>query len=44
MNLVVIAGLTLWVLIEKVAPFGERTVKISGVALLTLAAWVFAVY
>jgi predicted metal-binding membrane protein len=43
MNLAVIAGLTLWVLIEKVAPFGERTAKISGVALLAVAAWVFAV-
>ena len=44
MNLAVIAGLTLWVLSEKVAPFGERTAKISGVALLTVAAWVFAVF
>jgi len=44
MNLAVIAGLTLWVLIEKVAPFGVRTVKISGVALLAVAAWVFAAY
>jgi len=44
MNLAVIAGLTLWVLIEKVAPFGVRTVKISGVVLLAVAAWVFAAY
>jgi len=40
MNLVVIVGLTLWVVAEKFLPFGERTVQASGWALLVLAAWV----
>ena len=44
MNLVVIVVLTLWVLVEKLAPFGEWTAKISGIALLAVTAWVFAVY
>lgn len=39
MNLVVIAVLTLWVLAEKLAPFGEQTAKASGVALLAIALW-----
>jgi predicted metal-binding membrane protein len=39
MNLVVIVVLTLWVLAEKFAPFGEQTARASGVALLALAAW-----
>ena len=39
MNLVVIVALTLWVLVEKWAPFGEWTAKVSGVALLALAVW-----
>lgn len=42
MNLVVIVALTLWVLAEKVAPFGERTAKASGFVLLALAAWMAA--
>lgn len=42
MNLRVIIALTLWVLVEKFAPFGERTARIGGVVLLTLAAWVLA--
>jgi predicted metal-binding membrane protein len=40
MNLTVIVALTLWVLVEKFAPFGEWTARIGGVALLGLAAWV----
>jgi predicted metal-binding membrane protein len=40
MNLVVIVALTLWVLVEKFAPFGEQTAKVSGVALLAIALWV----
>ena len=40
MNLVVIVALTLWVLAEKFAPFGEQTAKVSGVALLAGAVWV----
>jgi predicted metal-binding membrane protein len=42
MNLAVIVGLTLWVLVEKVLPFGERAAQASGVALLVLAAWLAA--
>ena len=40
MNLVVIVALTLWVLAEKFAPFGEQTARVSGVALLAGAVWV----
>lgn len=39
MNLFVIVALTLWVLLEKFAPFGEQTAKASGVALLAFALW-----
>jgi predicted metal-binding membrane protein len=39
MNLVVIVTLTVWVLVEKTAPFGEHTAIASGVALLGTAAW-----
>ena len=40
MNLAVIGCLTLWVLAEKLLPFGERTAQVAGVVLLVLAAWV----
>jgi predicted metal-binding membrane protein len=39
MNLVVIVALTLWVMVEKIAPFGEQTATLSGVALLGVAVW-----
>ena len=39
MNLTTIITLTLWVLVEKIAPFGERTATASGVALLSIAVW-----
>jgi predicted metal-binding membrane protein len=39
MNLVVILALTAWVLVEKFAPFGERTSTASGVLLLAIAIW-----
>lgn len=39
MNLAVIVALTVWVIVEKLAPFGERTAHASGVALLACAAW-----
>jgi predicted metal-binding membrane protein len=39
MNLAVIAGLTAWVIIEKVAPFGQWSARIAGAVLLTAAAW-----
>jgi predicted metal-binding membrane protein len=40
MNLAVIIGLALWVLIEKLVPFGERIAQASGWVLLAVAAWV----
>ena len=39
MNLVIIIALTLWVIVEKFAPFGEHTPTASGLALLALAVW-----
>ena len=39
MNLLVIVALTLWVLAEKFAPFGEQSARVSGVVLLALALW-----
>ena len=38
-NLALIVGLTLWVLVEKLAPIGESMAKVGGIALLVLAAW-----
>ena len=40
MNLAVIVALTVWVLVEKIAPFGEWTASVSGAALLALAVWI----
>ncbi|HZB26049.1 MAG TPA: DUF2182 domain-containing protein [Vicinamibacterales bacterium] len=42
MNLVVIVVLTVWVLFEKFAPFGEQTARASGLGLLALAVWMVA--
>ncbi len=39
MNLTVISMLTVWVLVEKLAPFGEWTATVSGIALVAIAAW-----
>ena len=39
MNLAVIITLTAWVLVEKIAPFGEQTPTASGVVLLAIALW-----
>jgi predicted metal-binding membrane protein len=39
MNLLVIVALTVWVLVEKMAPFGELSARVSGALLLALAAW-----
>lgn len=39
MNLWVIVALTLWVLVEKFAPFGEQSARVSGIALLAAAAY-----
>jgi predicted metal-binding membrane protein len=41
MNLAVILTLTAWVLVEKTAPFGERTTVASGAALIAVAGWMF---
>jgi predicted metal-binding membrane protein len=32
-------ALTLWVVAEKIVPFGDRTAKAGGVILLALAVW-----
>jgi predicted metal-binding membrane protein len=39
MNLAVIIALTVWVIVEKLAPFGERSAPVSGALLLGTAAW-----
>ena len=39
MNLVVIVTLSVWVLVEKTAPFAEYTSIASGLGLLGMAAW-----
>ena len=39
MNIAVIIALTAWVVVEKIAPFGERTRIASGIALLAIAVW-----
>lgn len=39
MNIYVIAGLTVVVLFEKIAPFGDRTSRALGVGLIALAVW-----
>jgi predicted metal-binding membrane protein len=39
MNLWWIAGLTVFVLLEKVAPFGEQGGRLSGVPLIVLGVW-----
>jgi predicted metal-binding membrane protein len=40
MNLVWIAGLTILVLIEKVAPFGHAIARVSGVAMIAWGGWI----
>lgn len=42
MNLAVILALTGWVLVEKLAPFGAYSARISGLVLLALAVWMIA--
>ena len=39
MNLWWIAGLTIFVLLEKAAPFGERGGRLSGIPLMLLGLW-----
>jgi predicted metal-binding membrane protein len=42
MNLAVIVALTVWVLIEKWLPFGDKAARVCGVLLLALAGWMAA--
>ena len=39
MNLAVILALTLWVAIEKLAPFGQQSARVSGALLLGAGGW-----
>ncbi|MEO8070304.1 MAG: DUF2182 domain-containing protein [Acidobacteriota bacterium] len=39
MNLVVVLTLTAWVAIEKLAPFGQQSARLSGALLLGVALW-----
>ncbi len=39
MNLTVILALTAWVVVEKIAPFGEQSARVSGALLLGVAGW-----
>jgi predicted metal-binding membrane protein len=41
MNLAVILALTVWVLVEKLAPYGEQGARVAGAALLGLAGWMY---
>jgi predicted metal-binding membrane protein len=41
MNLFVILALTVWVAVEKIAPFGQQSARISGALLVLWAGWVF---
>jgi predicted metal-binding membrane protein len=40
MNLAVIVALTAWVIVEKLAPFGEQSARVSGALLIALAGWI----
>jgi predicted metal-binding membrane protein len=39
MNMTVILALTAWVVMEKIAPFGKQSARVSGALLLAAAAW-----
>jgi len=39
MNLAVILALTVWVAIEKLAPFGKQSAPVSGALLLIIGVW-----
>jgi predicted metal-binding membrane protein len=41
MHLAVVVALTVWVAIEKLAPFGEQSARIGGALLLLAAGWTF---
>ena len=42
MNLWTIVALTLFVLVEKLAPFGEHSSRLAGVGLVAVGLWMFA--
>jgi predicted metal-binding membrane protein len=42
MNLWVILALTVWVAVEKLAPFGRQSARVSGGMLLATSAWMLA--
>ncbi len=39
MNLAVIVALTAWVLVEKLAPFGQQSARVSGALLIGFSVW-----
>ena len=41
MNLFVVVALTVWVAVEKLAPFGAQSARISGALLLVAAVWMY---
>ena len=41
MNLAVVVALTVWVAIERLAPFGEQSARISGALLLMAGGWMY---
>ena len=40
MNLAVIGALTAFVLVEKLAPLGARSVRLTGILLIAAGVWV----
>lgn len=40
MNVVVIAALTAWVAVEKLAPFGRRGAQFSGAVMVVVGLWI----
>jgi predicted metal-binding membrane protein len=40
MNVVVLAGLTTWVAVEKLAPFGHRGAQLSGAVMIAVGCWI----
>lgn len=39
MNLIVILALTVWVAVEKIAPFGAQSARVSGALLIAVGIW-----
>lgn len=42
MNLTVILALTIWVAVEKIAPLGQQSARVSGALLVGLGVWMLA--